>query len=112
MVFKNKVFNGFQSQVGEHLVFDKFDLLIQNNPPQRPHHKSGQRCGPAAINISTKNREDLEKQTKHGFYFVVVIIEVKSFFVVFFEQQDILKITAGLDSGYQVVCCGNTQSIT
>ena len=43
---------------------------------------------------------------------VVVIIEVKSFFVVFFEQQDILKITAGLDSGYQVVCCGITQSIT
>ena len=43
---------------------------------------------------------------------VVVIIEVKSLFVVFFEQQDFLEITAGLDSGYQVVCCGNTQSIT
>ena len=43
---------------------------------------------------------------------VVVIIEVKSFFVVFFEQQDFFEITAGLDSGYQVVCCGNTQSIT
>ena len=32
------------------------------------------------------------------------------FLCVFFE--DFLEITAGLDSGYQVVCCGNTQSIT
>ena len=48
-----------------------------------------------------------------GVYVVVVVItEVKSLFVVFFEQQDFLEITAGLDSGYQVVCCGNTQSIT
>ena len=29
-------------------------IHIQNNPPQRPHRKSGQRCGPAAINISEK----------------------------------------------------------
>ena len=43
---------------------------------------------------------------------VVVKIEVKSLFVVFLEQQDFLEITAGLDSEYQVVCCGNTQSIT
>ena len=123
MVFKNKVFNGFQSQVEEHLVFVKIDyfvktmsltsvppsgrtpelfnsaieargngkggsvkcalkahsffppkkkaIYIQNNPPQRPHRKSGQRCGPAAININRKNCEDLERQTKHEFYFVV-----------------------------------------
>ena len=29
MVFENKVFNGFQSQVGEHLVFVKIDDFVQ-----------------------------------------------------------------------------------
>ena len=46
-------------------------IYIRNSPPQRPHRKSGQRCGPAAININRKNCEDLERQTKHEFYFVV-----------------------------------------